>query len=165
GAGLQQWRAQIAFITGGENGLGLGNGRQKMGYLPEAHTDFIFSMIGEELGLRFTLAIVLCYIVIILCGVLIAMNARDRFGMLLGFGIVVIIGLQAVVNIGVNVSLLPNKGMPLPFVSYGGSNLLFCLLCVGILINIYRQGLTEKEAQRGNMLRARTRKRRLAVRL
>ncbi len=122
-------------------------------------------MVGEELGLRFTLVIILCYIVIILCGVLIAMNARDRFGMLLGFGIVVIIGLQAIVNIGVNISLLPNKGMPLPFVSYGGSNLVFCLLCVGILINIYRQGLTEKEAQRGTVLRARTRVRRLAVRL
>jgi cell division protein FtsW len=125
GAGLQQWRAKIAFVSGGVEGLGLGNGRQKMGYLPEAHTDFIFSMLGEELGLRCTLLVVLCYVVIILCGVLIAMNARDRFGMLLGFGIVVIIALQAAVNIGVNISLLPNKGLPLPFVSYGGSNLAF----------------------------------------
>ena len=149
GAGLQQWRAKLAFVSGGVEGLGLGNGRQKHGYLPEAHTDFIFSMVGEELGLRITLLVVLCYIVIILCGMLIAMNARDRFGMLLGFGIVVLLALQAAVNIGVNTALLPNKGLPLPFVSYGGTNLAFCLLCIGILINIYRQGLTEKEAKQG----------------
>lgn len=165
GAGLQQWRAQIAFVSGGVEGLGLGNGRQKMGYLPEAHTDFIFSMLGEELGLRCTLLVVLCYVVIILCGVLIAMNARDRFGMLLGFGIVVIIALQAAVNIGVNIALLPNKGLPLPFVSYGGSNLAFCLLGVGILINIYRQGLTEKEVKEETLLRARTGAKRFRARI
>ena len=165
GAGLQQWRGQLAFITGGVEGLGLGNGRQKHGYLPEAHTDFIFPMIGEELGLRCTLLIVACYLVIILCGMLIAMNARDRFGMLLGFGIVVILALQAAVNIGVTTALLPNKGLPLPFVSYGGSNLLFCLLCIGILINIYRQGLTEKETSGGKLLRARTGGKKLMVRI
>lgn len=165
GAGLQQWRAQIAFISGGVEGLGLGNGRQKMGYLPEAHTDFIFSMIGEELGLRCTLLVVLCYIVITLCGVLIAMNARDRFGTLLGFGVTIIIALQAAVNIGVNIALLPNKGLPLPFVSYGGSNLAFCLVCLGILINLYRQGLTEKEQKQGTLFRARTRAKKLMVRI
>jgi len=165
GAGLQQWRAKIAFVSGGETGLGLGNGRQKMGYLPEAHTDFIFSMVGEELGLRCTLLVVLCYVVIILCGVLIAMNARDRFGMLLGFGLVIVLALQAAVNIGVNVALLPNKGLPLPFVSYGGSNLAFCLLCIGILINIYRQGLTEKEVKQDAMLRARTGAKRFRARI
>lgn len=165
GAGWQQWQARAAFITGGVDGLGLGNGRQKLLSLPEAHTDFIFSMAGEELGLRCTLLIVFCYVVIILCGFLIAMNARDRFGMLLGFGVVVLIALQAIVNIGVNVALLPNKGLPLPFVSYGGSNLLFCLLSVGVLINIYRQGLSEKEARQGAVLRVRTHRRKLAVRI
>lgn len=165
GAGLQQWRAQIAFISGGVDGLGLGNGRQKMGYLPEAHTDFIFSMIGEELGLRGTLLVVLCYIVITLCGVLIAMNARDRFGTLLGFGVAIVIALQAAVNIGVNIALLPNKGLPLPFVSYGGSNLAFCLLGLGILINLYRQGSTEKELKHGTLFRARTRAKKLMVRI
>ena len=165
GAGLQQWRAQIAFISGGVEGLGLGNGRQKMGYLPEAHTDFIFSMVGEELGLRCTLLVVFCYIVITLCGVLIAMNARDRFGMLLGFGVTIIIALQAAVNIGVNIALLPNKGLPLPFVSYGGSNLAVCLLGLGILINLYRQGLTEKEQTQGTLFRARTRAKKLMVRI
>jgi len=165
GAGLQQYQALIAFGSGGVDGLGLGNSRQKQAYLPEAHTDFIFSIIGEELGLRCTLLIVFCYIMVIVCGVLISMNARDRFGMLLGFGLVVVIALQAAVNIGVNTALLPNKGLPLPFVSYGGSNLAFCLMAVGILINIYRQGLTEKEVQRVSVARAGTRVRTLAVRL
>jgi cell division protein FtsW len=93
------------------------------------------------------------------------MNARDRFGSLLGAGIVIIIALQAAVNIGVNIALLPNKGLPLPFVSYGGSNLAFCLLSVGILINIYRKGLTEKEVRQATALSARTRARKLAVRI
>jgi cell division protein FtsW len=167
GAGLQQYQALIAFGSGGVDGLGLGNSRQKLAYLPEAHTDFIFSIIGEELGLRCTLLIVFCYVIIILCGVLISMNARDRFGSLLGYGIVVVVALQAAVNIGVNTALLPNKGLPLPFVSYGGSNLAFCLLCAGILINIYRQGLTEKEVRQATALAARTRSRprKLAVRI
>jgi len=135
----------IALGSGGVEGLGLGNGRQKMMYLPFAHTDFIFPVVGEELGLRITLAIVFAYIIFILCGATVALRARDRFGMLLGFGIVGIIALQAAVNIGVTTALLPNKGLPLPFISYGGSNLVFCLLGVGILINIYRQGLNEGE--------------------
>ncbi len=160
GAGLQQYQGLIAFGSGGVDGLGLGMGRQKMAYLPYAHTDFIFPMIGEELGLRFTLLVVFCYVVIVVCGAMIALRARDRFGMLLGFGVVMLIALQAAVNIGVTTALLPNKGMPLPFISYGGSNLAFCLLCVGILINIYRRGLTEKECNRGSeKLEVKTRKR------
>jgi len=155
----------IALGSGGVEGLGLGNGRQKMMYLPFAHTDFIFPVIGEEMGLRITLAIVFTYIVFILCGAIIAMRARDRFGMLLGFGIVVIIALQAAVNIGVTTALLPNKGLPLPFISYGGSNLVFCLLGVGILINIYRQGLNDKDEQKNIVMRARTRNARRVVRL
>ena len=156
----------IALGSGGVEGLGLGNGRQKMAYLPFAHTDFIFPVIGEELGLRITLAVVFTYIVIILCGAIIALRARDRFGMLLGFGIMVLTALQAAVNIGVTTALLPNKGLPLPFISYGGSNLVFCLLGVGILINIYRQGLNDKEDQRSQAsLFAHTRVRRRAIRL
>jgi cell division protein FtsW len=147
----------IALGSGGPEGFGLGNGRQKMMYLPFAHTDFIFPVVGEELGLRWTLAVVATYLVFILCGATIAMRARDRFGTLLAFGITVIIALQAAVNIGVTTALLPNKGLPLPFISYGGTNLVFCLICVGILINIYRQGLNEKDEKRpGVMLQART---------
>jgi cell division protein FtsW len=149
----------IALGSGGVEGLGLGNGRQKMAYLPFAHTDFIFPVIGEELGLRCTLLVVFTYLVIILCGAVIALRARDRFGMLLGFGIMIIIALQAAVNIGVTTSMLPNKGLPLPFISYGGSNLVFCLLGVGILINIYRQGLNDREEQKNSaVLRVQTRK-------
>jgi cell division protein FtsW len=142
--GHQQFMSLIAFGSGGIEGLGLGNGRQKMSYLPYAHTDFILPVIGEELGLRVTLIIVFCYLLILTAGTLIALNAKDRFGMLLGFGCTFVVGLQALVNIGVTTSLLPNKGLPLPFISYGGSNLFFCLTCVGILINIYRQGKEER---------------------
>jgi cell division protein FtsW len=141
GKGLQQWQALIAFGSGGIDGLGLGNGRQKLLYLPYAHTDFIFSMIGEELGLCFTWLVLMGYILIILCGGLIASNAKDRFGKLLATGILLLISLQAAVNIGMTTSLLPNKGMPLPFISYGGSNLAVCLFMVGILVNIHRIGM------------------------
>ncbi len=145
--GLQQWQALLAFGTGGTGGLGLGNGRLKMLYLPYAHTDFIFPMIGEELGLRFTLLTVFCFLLILMAGVLIAMNSKDRFGMLLGFGITIIITLQAAINIGVTTSLLPNKGMPLPFISYGGSNLAISMFLVGILLNIHLQGRREPKAR------------------
>jgi len=141
--GLQQWQALIAFGSGGVHGTGLGNGVEKFSYLPFAHTDFIFPMIGEELGLIATLGVVFCYLVIVVFGTVIAIQARDRFGMLFGQGVVVMLALQAALNIGVTTSLLPNKGLPLPFISYGGSNLVFCLLGVGILINIYRQGINE----------------------
>jgi len=140
GEGLQQWQALIAFGSGGVEGLGLGEGRQKMLYLPYAHTDFIFPMIGEELGLRITLLTVAGYLLVCLCGSLVASNARDRFGLLLGIGAVMMISIQAAVNIGVTTSLLPNKGMPLPFISYGGSNLMVCLFMIGLLVNIHRQG-------------------------
>ena len=142
-AGLQQMQALIAWGSGGMDGLGLGNGRQKMLYLPYAHTDFIFPIIGEELGLRFSLLVVFLFVVIIVCGVMIALHARDRFGLLLGCGIVSLLALQAAVNIGVTTSLLPNKGLPLPFISYGGSNLVACMFGIGVLVNIYRQGILE----------------------
>ena len=144
GGGYQQWMGLIALGSGGVDGLGLGMGRQKFSYLPEAHTDFIFPTIGEELGLVFTLLIVFCYVLMIICGIAISLNARERFGTLMGIGITVILALQAAMNIGVTTALLPNKGIPLPFISYGGSNLLFCLLGVGILLNIYRHGGSEK---------------------
>ncbi len=142
-AGLQQMQALIAWGSGGMEGLGLGHGRQKMLYLPYAHTDFIFPMIGEELGLRVSLLVVFLFVVIIVCGMMIALHAKDRFGLLLGCGIVSLLGLQAAVNIGVTTALLPNKGLPLPFVSYGGSNLVACLFGIGLLLNIYRQGVLE----------------------
>ena len=155
-AGLQQMQALIAWGSGGMEGLGLGNGRQKMLYLPYAHTDFIFPMIGEELGLRISLLVVFLFVVIIVCGMMIALHAKDRFGLLLGCGIVSLLGLQAAVNIGVTTSLLPNKGLPLPFVSYGGSNLAACLFGIGLLVNIYRQAVLEPAKKKAAAIRVRT---------
>src|ERR1700737_2517892 len=112
---------------------------QKKLYLPFGHSCFIFPMIGEEVGMRVSLLVVFLFVVIIVCGIMIALHAKDPFGLLTGCGVVSLLGLQAAVNIGVTTSLLPNKGLPLPFISYGGSNLVACLFCVGLLLNIYRQ--------------------------
>jgi cell division protein FtsW len=154
-AGLQQMQALIAWGSGGMDGLGLGNGRQKMLYLPYAHTDFIFPIVGEELGLRFSLLVVFLFVVIIVCGTMIALHAKDRFGLLLGCGVVSLLALQAAVNIGVTTSLLPNKGLPLPFISYGGSNLVACMFGVGLLLNIYRQGILEPPHKKNATMHAR----------
>jgi cell division protein FtsW len=136
-------------------GLGLGSGRQKMLYLPYAHTDFIFPMIGEELGLRVSLLVVFLFVVVVVCGMMIALHAKDRFGLLLGSGVVSLIGLQAAVNMGVTTSLLPNKGLSLPFISYGGSNLVECLFGVGLLLSIYRQAVLEPGNTRNASLQVR----------
>jgi cell division protein FtsW len=154
-AGLQQMQALIAWGSGGMEGLGLGNGRQKMLYLPYAHTDFIFPMIGEELGLRISLLVVFLFVVVIVCGIMVALHAKDRFGLLAATGVVSLLALQAAVNIGVTTSLLPNKGLPLPFISYGGSNLVACLFGVGLLLNIYRQAILEPANKKRTPLQAR----------
>jgi cell division protein FtsW len=154
-AGLQQMQALIAWGSGGMEGLGLGNGRQKMLYLPYAHTDFIFPIIGEELGLRVSLLVVFLFVVIIVCGIMIALHAKDRFGLLLGCGVVSLLALQAAMNIGVTTSLLPNKGLPLPFISYGGSNLVACMFGIGLLLNIYRQGILEPPDKKRATMHAR----------
>ena len=138
GAALQARQAMIGLGSGGWFGVGLGNGMQKNGYLPEIQTDFIFANIGEELGLVATLFIVIAFVVIALCGVIIAINAREPFGTLLAAGVTFLICLQAAINIGVVTSALPNKGLPLPFISYGGSNLLAMLVCVGLLFSVAR---------------------------
>lgn len=141
GKGMQAYQAMLAFGSGGWTGLGLGNGRQKLGFVPEHHTDFIFSIVGEELGLVATMGILVGFLLLLVCGIFIASRARDTFGMLLASGMTFLIGLQALINIGVVTGALPNKGMPLPFISYGGSNLLVMLLAVGILLSVARQGL------------------------
>lgn len=138
--GLQQWRALLALGSGGLTGLGLGNGREKMFYMPYAHTDFIFPMIGEELGAVFTLGVVFAFVLFTVCGFAISLNAPDRFGTLLGCGVTSLIAIEAALNIGVTTATLPNTGLPLPLVSYGGSSMVCTLICIGILINIYRQG-------------------------
>jgi cell division protein FtsW len=138
GAALQAQQAMIGLGSGGWLGVGLGNGMQKHGYLPEIQTDFIFANIGEELGLVATLLIVLAFVVIAFCGIYIALRAREPFGFLLASGTTLLISLQAAINIGVVTSALPNKGLPLPFISYGGSNLLAMMTCVGILFSVAR---------------------------
>lgn len=141
GIGLQQWVSWLAFGSGGLEGRGLGEGRMKLSYLPEAHTDFIFPMVGEELGLWGTIATVAAFVILVFSGMCISAYAPNRFGKLLGFGLTFLIGLEALLNMGVTTALLPNKGLPLPFVSYGGSSLLAAMMAVGILINIHRQGV------------------------
>jgi cell division protein FtsW len=139
GDGYQQLHGLYAFANGGIDGAGLGNGVEKLGYLPEAHTDFIFPAIGEELGLWFTLGGVFCFVMIVVYGIAIAMNAKDIFGRLMAVGLTSIIVIPAMMNIGVCTAVLPNTGLPLPFISYGGTNLIFTLFAVGLLISIHRQ--------------------------
>jgi cell division protein FtsW len=146
GAALQAQQAMIGLGSGGWLGVGLGNGMEKHGWLPEIQTDFIFANIGEELGLVATLFIVLTFIIIALCGIIIAMKAREPFGALLATGLTFLICLQAAINIGVVTSALPNKGLPLPFISYGGSNLLAMLTCIGILFSVARHAPQTEEA-------------------
>ncbi len=136
GVGYQAYQAMLALGAGGWFGVGLGNSKQKLGFVPERHTDFILSIIGEELGATGTLLLVAVYIAIVVSGIVISLRASDSFGTLLGSGITFLIGCQAFINIGVVTSALPNKGLPLPFVSYGGSNLLIMLTCVGVLLSI-----------------------------
>ena len=136
--GFQAYQAMIALGSGGVGGLGLGDSRQKLGFVPEHHTDFILSIIGEELGLIATLSVLVTFIVLVLCSTIIARRATDTFGLMLASGITFMIGLQAFINIGVVTSTLPNKGMPLPFISYGGSNLLMMLVSIGLLLSVSR---------------------------
>lgn len=136
--GYQAYQAMIALGSGGVTGVGLGEGRTKLGFIPEHHTDFIFSVIGEEMGLVATLAVLLAFILIVVCGVIISWNARDTFGLLLGTGVTFLLGLQAFINIGVVTGALPNKGLALPFLSYGGSNFLAMAAAVGLLLNVAR---------------------------
>jgi cell division protein FtsW len=136
GAGYQTIQALIAVGSGGVRGTGLMGGVQKLFYIPEPHTDYIFAVIGEELGLIGTTVIVLCFTVIVWRGLRAALVAPDRFGSLLAIGITAMVSLQALFNMSVVVGILPTKGIPLPFVSSGGSSLVVNLVGMGILLNI-----------------------------
>jgi len=143
----QQKQALIALGSGGLWGLGLGNSRQKMYWLPEVNTDFVFPIVGEELGLWVTLAVVLGFLVLMMCSGWITIHAPDPAGVLLGTGLTLMIALQALMNLAVVTSLMPCKGIPLPFISYGGSNLLTCLAAIGILFNMHRQGIYQPQTE------------------
>ena len=138
----------IALGAGGVTGLGLGNGLQKLGYVPEIQSDFIFANIGEELGLIATLFVVVAFLLIAVCGICIALNSRDNFGCLLATGVTFLISLQAAINIGVVTSVLPNKGLALPFISSGGSSLLAMLIGVGILLSVARRAPVRENSVR-----------------
>ena len=134
--GFQIIQSLVAFGNGGVFGQGLGTGQQKLFYLPEAHTDFIFSVIGEELGLVGVVIVAALFLLLVLCGIRIALQCDDPFGRNLAFGLSLLLGLEAFVNLAVCMGLLPTKGLALPFISYGGTSLVVCLVAVGILLNI-----------------------------
>lgn len=154
-SGFQACQALYALGSGGLGGVGLGNSVQKYQWLPEAHTDFIFAIIGEELGLIGTLAVTLAFLGLVWRGVRTSMRAPDTYGALLAGGITGWIGLQAFVNIAAVTGVIPTTGIPLPFISYGGTSLATTLVGVGILCNISAQG-----RRRGASLRAHVDRRR-----
>ncbi len=134
----QLWQGMLAFGVGGLEGVGLGQGRQQMHFLPEAHTDFIFSVIGEELGLAFSLGIVLCFMTLFVVVSWRLRETRSLYPFLLAMGALTTITLQAIINVGVVTGSMPTKGMSLPFISYGGSNLMVTFILVGLILNVLR---------------------------
>jgi cell division protein FtsW len=142
GDGYQLIQSFLALGSGGITGLGLGQSRQKTLYMPEPHNDFIFSIIGEELGLIGCLFIIALFGILIWRGITIAIKAKDTYGTLLAVGITSVIAVQAIINIAVVTGSMPVTGVPLPFISYGGSSLVINMTAMGILLNISRQ--TEK---------------------
>jgi len=129
-------QSKFAFMAGGLWGVGLGNSIQKHLYLPEAHTDFILAIVGEELGFIATLGVVLLFAGILVCGLIISFRAPDPLGRYLAFGLTMMLVLQAVINVGVVTGCLPTKGLPLPFISYGGSCLVISMASVAVLLNV-----------------------------
>lgn len=138
GTGFQLVQSFLALGSGGIFGAGLGMSKQKLFYLPEGHTDFIFSIIGEELGLIGTLSVTALFAAFFWQGMRLVFKAEDPFGRFLALGIVSMIALEVIINIGVSIGALPTKGLPLPFISYGGSALFFHMIATGLLLNIAR---------------------------
>jgi len=139
GTGWQAWQALLALGRGGWTGVFFGEGLQKNGFVPEQQTDFVLSLIGEELGFMGTLLVLVLFAAIFLCGIRIAWRVTDPFSQFLALGISLLIAAQALLNIAVVSSALPNKGIALPFVSYGGSSLIGMLVAVGLLVGVARQ--------------------------
>lgn len=148
----QLWQALLAFAAGGVDGVGIGNGRQQQSFLPEAHTDFIFAIMGEEMGLIFTLFTVALFITIFVAGLMHVRRAPNLFQFLLVTGCLLLMCLQAIINLAVVTGLMPTKGMSLPFISYGGSNLLLMGLLVGVIINTARTWERPKPLERKRAL-------------
>jgi cell division protein FtsW len=138
GAGFQLTQSFIAFGSGGLQGVGLGESKQKLAFLPEVHTDFIFSLIGEELGFIGAAIVVTLFLLLFFRGFMIARRTEDAFAYYLAVGVSLMIAVQAIVNFAVVTGLAPTKGLPLPFISYGGSSLLISLIAIGLLMNVSR---------------------------
>ncbi|MFA5146093.1 MAG: putative lipid II flippase FtsW [Candidatus Omnitrophota bacterium] len=138
GTGFQIIQSFVALGSGGLLGVGLGQSRQKLFYLPASHTDFIFSIIGEELGFLGAASIVILFMLFVWQGMKIVFRSEYTFERLLSLGVVSLIALEAIINIGVSAGALPTKGLPLPFISYGGSGLIFHFIAVGLLLNVAR---------------------------
>jgi cell division protein FtsW len=132
-------QALFAIRNGGETGVGFGNSMQKQMYLPENHTDFIFAIGAEEWGIAFSLLLLALFVTLFICGVVIAAKSQDRLGRLMAFGMTFLLFFSALFNMGVVTGLLPTKGLALPFISYGGTNLMTALIAIGVLVNISRQ--------------------------
>lgn len=147
GTGFQIIQSFLALDAGGIFGVGLGQSQQKLFYLPESHTDFIFSIIGEELGFIGAGSVILLFIIFLFAGMVIVFRSRDFFSQLFALGLVSLIGLEAVINIGVSMGALPTKGLSLPFISYGGSALLANMTALGFLINISKKEAEAKVGQ------------------
>jgi len=159
GNGFQLVQSFIALGSGGLTGVGLGSSKQKLAYLPESHTDFIFSIIGEEFGFIGLLVIMTLFVVLFIKGISIAYKAKDSFVYYLATGLSLMIALQALINFAVTTGLLPTKGLPLPFISYGGSALLVNLVAVGILLNISKGDWITLPSPSKEMVRRRRAKR------
>lgn len=134
-SGYQLWQGILAFGVGGFNGVGLGSGRQQMSFLPEAHTDFIFAIIGEELGIFFTVGVVSLFLILLIVVILQLKHAPNLYQYLIVLGSILFIEFQALINIGVVTGCLPTKGMSLPFISYGGSNLVLMFVLISTILN------------------------------
>ncbi|MCX5716090.1 MAG: putative lipid II flippase FtsW [Candidatus Omnitrophica bacterium] len=138
GIGYQVIQSFLALGCGGIFGVGLGGSRQKLFYLPESYTDFIFSIIGEELGLVGTVAVLALFMLFLWQGMKVAFNCPEQFGRFIALGVVSMISLEAMINIGAAIGAIPTKGLPLPFISYGGTSLMFHIASVGLLLNVAR---------------------------
>jgi cell division protein FtsW len=164
GEAYQFLQARLAIGSGGLTGAGLGDGHQTLGYMPEAHNDFIIAPIGEELGWIGVACVIALFGILVWRGIRAALGARDVFGGYLAFGITLLFGVQCLFNIGVVLGIVPNKGITLPLVSYGGSSLVITMFLIGLLLNVGRRP-ERKTAREGQAREAAARKKRVRVRV
>lgn len=134
--GYQLWNSQLALGSGEWVGVGFAESRLKLKYLPEAHTDFILSIVGEELGFVMVLLVIIAYLILMFTGIRISQKSRNLQGMFTAYGMIIFIIIQAVINLGVVCGAFPTKGMPAPMISYGGSNLIACMIAVGCVFSV-----------------------------